>query len=111
MLVLCSPASPSPCGQPPLLTAAQRMDVDGQLFDRLWIETMGPGRHHSPAAITDGFHHRRLVACIEPKLVREVGRTELLIPLSIGAVTRRAIVGEDLRSPVRGRLVVGLARE
>ena len=40
--------------------------------------------------------HRRLVRAVEPDLVGQVGRAQLLVALAVVAVAGDAILGEDL---------------
>src|SRR5262249_40941698 len=91
----------------PLAAATQRMDVDGELLERLGIKPAGPGRHHPAPSAADGVHNGRLITAIEPKLVGKIGSAESLIPFCISPMAGLAIVGEDFSAARRRLLVVG----
>src|SRR5579872_4985973 len=75
-----------------LFAAAQRVDIDRQRLDRHGIEPTVPGRHHAGATVGDGLDEDGFVRTIQPDLVSEVRRAELLITLPALAVAASAIL-------------------
>src|SRR6476469_8866493 len=78
------------------LSAAARVTIDGERFDRHRIEPRAPGRHDSPAAEIDSLHDGGFVEAIEPDLIGEIWRTELAVALAVLAMTEGAVRGEKL---------------
>src|SRR5713101_1154411 len=74
----------------PSLPPAERVNIHRQRLDGGGIETADPGRHYAGTAVGNGLDDRCLVGTIEPYLVGEIWRAQLLIAPAGIAVAHRA---------------------
>src|SRR5229473_2632322 len=63
------------------LPPAERVNVHRQRLDRGGIKTADPGRHYAGTAVGNCLDKRCLIGTIEPDLVGEIWRAELLTAL------------------------------
>src|SRR2546423_11369114 len=96
---------------PALLAAAEAVHVDRERLDGDGVEATDPGRHHAAAPGPDAVDDRLLAAAVEPDVVRQVGRTLVLLALAVRPVAAGALVGEHLLAFRPRRRIARLARE
>src|SRR5690349_12607987 len=75
------------------------------------VEELAVLRHEAFAPFGDGLDDEGLGTAVQPDLVGEVGRADLLIALAIGAVARRANRLEFSFAAIRAQAVVGTPGE
>jgi len=72
--------------------------VDRERLDRHRIELAAPSRHDAAVAVPDALDDCLGIGTIKPNLVRQIWCAKRAISFAVGAMTNRAIVGEDFRT-------------
>src|SRR5690606_16494 len=88
-------------GYAPLLTAPQRVNINGQTFYGDRIEPAHPRWHDTIAAVGYRFPDGGAIAAVKPNGVRQIGRALDTVTFTFIAVTHGAVIGKH-RSPGRG---------
>ena len=82
-------------------STAERVHVNRERLDRRVVEATRPSGHHAAPPVPETVDDGVLFGAIKPDLVSQIRRAEIALALAVVAVTRRAVVEEELEIGLR----------